>query len=522
MMTDTTLVLTGGTVHTLDPLRPRAGGLAVDDGRIVALDPQPEGASQTIDLRGRAVLPGFIDAHLHFGAWALARQQVDLEPSASVQDALDLLRAAAARLPEPTTWLRGRGWDRNRWGQLPTAAELDAAIGDRPAVLSSRDGHALWVNTPVLRRAEIDPARPDPPGGAIERDARGEPSGVVFENARDLVWRVVPPPSIDELTAVIRAGLPLAAAAGLTGVHSFEDERSLEAFHRLDATGELSLRVWHGVPRRQLRDARQLGLRTGVGSDLVQVGPVKLFADGALGSRTAYLLEPYAGRADGYRGLPTLQPEELRDDLRVAAEAGLDIAIHAIGDAAVRGVLDAVEHSRAELGDRMVRIEHAQLVDPADVPRFAALGVVASMQPSHAVSDWRVADAHWGARARHGYAWRTLLTAGARLAFGTDAPVERIEPLPSLHAAVTRRDALGEPLSGWYPEERLTLLEAVRAYTLGAAQAGRADHRRGSLSMGKEADLVVLSADPFAVEPGQLREVQVELTMVGGRIVYQR
>ena len=521
MMTDKTLVLTGGTVHTLDPLRPRAGGLAVRDGRIAALDPQPEDARHTIDLRGRAVLPGFIDAHLHFGAWALAGQQVDLDPADSLTEGLDLVRRAAERLAEPTSWLRGRGWDRNRWGRLPTAAELDAAVGSRPAVLSSRDGHSLWVNTPVLRLAEIGSATPDPPGGAIERDARGEPSGVVFENARDLVWRVVPPPSIDDLASVIRAGLPVAAAAGLTGVHSFEDERSLEAFRRLDQAGELSLRVWHGAPRRQLRAARRLGLRTGVGSEHLQIGPVKLFADGALGSRTAYLLEPYARRADGYRGLPTLQPEELLDDLQVAADAGLDIAIHAIGDAAVRGVLDAVERSRAALGDRLVRIEHAQLVDPADVPRFAALGVVASMQPSHAVSDWRVADAHWGGRARHGYAWRTLLAAGACLAFGTDAPVERIEPLPSLQAAVTRRDAEGQPPGGWYPEERLSLLDAVRAYTLGAARAGRADHRRGSLSVGKDADLVVLSADPFAIEPDQLLEVRVELTMVGGRIVYQ-
>jgi predicted amidohydrolase YtcJ len=188
----------------------------------------------------------------------------------------------------------------------------------------------------------------------------------------------------------------------------------------------------------------------------------------------------------------------------------------------VRRVLDAVEHSGASLGQRLVRIEHAQLVDPADVPRFAALGVIASMQPSHAVSDWRVADAHWGARARNGYAWRTLLRSGARLAFGTDAPVERIEPLPSLHAAVTRQDAHGEPAGGWYPDERLGLLEAVHAYTLGSAQAGRADDRRGSLSIGKDADLVVLSVDPFAIPPDQLLDVQVDLTMVGGRIVYQR
>jgi predicted amidohydrolase YtcJ len=517
------LVLTNGTIYTLDPAQPRAAGLAIEAGRIIALDPTGGNlqGDQTIDLAGRAVLPGFIDAHLHFGSYALAAEEVDLNTCASLEAGLEVLRRAAERLP-PDALLRGRGWDRNRWGRLPTAADLDAAVGPRPAVLNSHDGHALWLNTPVLRLARLTRDTPDPPGGAIERDAQGAPTGVVVENGRDLIWRVVPVPTIDHLADAIRRALPVAAAAGLTGFHSFEDTRSLAAFRLLDQAGELPLHVWHGVPRSQLRRARQLGLRTGVGSEHLRIGPVKLYADGALGSRTAYLLEPYEGREEGYRGLRTLEPDELLDDLRVAAEAGLDIAVHAIGDAAVRGVLDTVEAARPDMRERLVRIEHAQLVDPADVPRFAALDVVASMQPSHAVSDWRAADAHWGARARFGYAWRTLLGAGARLAFGTDAPVEPIEPLPSLYAAVTRRDAHGQPPDGWYPGERLSLLEAVRAYTLGAAHAGRADDVRGSLTVGKDADLVVLSEDPFKADPQSLLELQVDLTMVGGRIVHHR
>lgn len=519
------LLLSGGTIHTLDPRRPRANSLAVSDaGHIVALDPADTEGQPRLDLHGRTVLPGFIDAHLHLVSWALARQEVDLEATSSLAEARTVLRHAAERLA-PSAWLRGRGWDRNRWESLPTAADLDAAIGaERPAVLNSHDGHALWLNTAALRHVGLTERTADPPGGAIERDADGRPTGVVFENARGLVWSAMPGPSVDELADALRAALPLASAAGLTGVHSFEDERALAAVRRLDDAGELSLRVWHGVPRAQLRQARELGLRTGVGTDRVQIGPVKLYADGALGSRTAFLLEPYVGREDGYRGLPTLAPEELVDDLRVAADAGLDVAVHAIGDAAVRRVLDAVEAtSAARPTQHMVRIEHAQLVRPDDVPRFAALQVVASMQPSHATSDWRAADTHWGTRARHGYAWRTLLNAGARVAFGTDAPVEPIQPLPSLYAAVTRQDAHAQPPGGWYPEQRLSLLDAVRAYTLGAAYAGRAEQLRGSLSVGKQADLVVLSADPFEADPAALlHEIQVELTMVGGQIVYQR
>jgi predicted amidohydrolase YtcJ len=525
IMTDwSMLLLSGGPVYTLDPARPRARGVAIDQGRIVGLLDETPAERPTVDLAGRAVLPGFIDAHVHFVSFALGRQEVDLEPTPTLQAGLDRLRRAVEQLP-PGAWLRGRGWDRNRWGCLPTAAVLDGVAGARPAVLASHDGHALWLNRAALRHVGLSRATPDPAGGAIERDPDGEPTGVVFENARDLVWRAMPARGPRELADAIRAALPIAAAAGLTGIHTFEDAQALEAFRLVEQARELTLRVWHGVARAQLPEAHRLGLRTGAGSDWLAIGPLKLYADGALGSRTAHLIEPYEGRADDYRGLPTLRPDELRADLRTAAQVGLDVAIHAIGDAAVRGVLDAVEETRRaepRLAERLLRIEHAQLVQPSDRPRFAALDVIASMQPSHAVSDWRAADAHWGARARNAYAWRSLLAAGARLAFGTDAPVERIEPLPSLHAAVTRLDLDGQPPGGWYPDERLELLDAVRAYTLGAAGAGRAAHRRGSLAVGKDADLVVLSTDPFQQPAAALLDARVDLTIVGGKIVYQR
>jgi predicted amidohydrolase YtcJ len=522
------MLLRGGAVYTMDPSAPRTRSLAVANGTVVACSDGPldelEGrGTRIIDLAGRAVVPGFVDAHIHFGHFALARRQVDLDVAASLEDGLALLRDASRRM-DADAWLHGRGWDRNRWGRLPTATELDNAIGPRPAALSSHDGHALWLSSAALQSVGIHGETPDPPGGVIQRDERGQPTGVLFENAQELARRGIPEPSDDELRDALRAALPLAAAAGLTGIHNLEDRRARSAFEELERAGELSLRVYHGVARGELRAARDTGLRTGAGSERVRTGPVKLFSDGALGSRTAHVLEPYEGRVDGYRGVPTMQPEEIADHMRLAAEAELDIAVHAIGDAAVRAVLDAFEQTRAiypPLGRRMLRIEHAQLVHPRDVPRFAALGVIASMQPIHATADWRAADAHWGRRAQHGYAWRDLLQAGAVLAFGTDAPVERLEPLNNLYAAVTRIDPEGQPDGGWYPQQRLTLDEAMRAYTLGSAMAERASNRRGTLAPGKDADFVVLSPDPFGLRTEALLEARVELTVVGGHVVME-
>lgn len=524
------VLLKGGAIVTQDRRLPRAGALAVSGGRVVAtaagvndLDDLIGPSTRVIDARGGVVVPGFVDAHVHFGHWALARQQVDLDAAATLEDGLGLVRIASDGL-KPEAWVQGRGWDRNRWGRLPTRADLDAAVGRRAAALSSHDGHSLWLSSAALVAAGVTRNTPDPAGGVIQRDEHGEPSGVLFENAQDLVRAHIPEPTDAELQTALRHGLARAAAVGITGIHNLEDARTRRAFAALEASGELTLRVYHGVSRGELAEARERGLATGLGSDWLRIGPVKLFADGALGSRTAWLLESYVGH-DGYRGVATLSAEELEAAMCQAAEAGLDVAVHAIGDAAVRGVLDAFERTRAQYSPlrlRMLRIEHAQLVDPEDVPRFARLGVVASMQPIHAVADWRVADEHWGGRARHGYAWRSLLDAGTRLAFGTDAPVESIEPLHSLYAAVARRElSSGEPPNGWYAEQCVSLEEAIRAYSMGSAAAERALGRRGVLSPGMDADLVVLSPDPLGQPAEALLETSVGLTMVSGRITYE-
>jgi predicted amidohydrolase YtcJ len=523
------VLLRGGAIYTLDRARPRASSLAVKGGRVVACGDDdltdlvgPD--TRVIELNGSALVPGFVDAHIHFGHAALAHQEVQLDDATTLAEGLTLVHRWAERSTD-NPWLRGRGWDRNRWGRLPTAADLDAAVGSRPVALSSHDGHSLWLSSTAMQAAGIDRATPNPPGGVIQRDAAGNPTGVLFENAQDLVRQRIPEPTDAELRRAVLAQLQVAAAAGLTGIHNFEDARTRRLFQTIESAGELTLRVYHGVSRGELRQARERGLQTGVGSDWLRIGPVKLFSDGALGSRTAFMLQPYEGREDdGYRGVATLTPEELCQDMRLAADAGLDVAVHAIGDAAVRSVLDAYELTRdtyPPLGQRMLRIEHAQLVHPDDVPRFAKLGAIASMQPIHAIADWRVADKHWGERSRHAYAWQSLLEAGGILAFGTDAPVESIEPLKSLYAATTRRDFLGEPVDGWYAAQCLTLEDALRAYTLGSASAERAAGRRGRLVPGMDADLVVLRPDPFRLEPAALRETRVQLTMVGGRITFQ-
>ena len=525
------VLLWGGTLYTQDRRQPRARSVAIGSGRILAvgrsdhdLDDLIGPTTRVMHVDGAAVVPGFVDAHVHFGHFALAQRRVDLDAAATLDEALTSLEAAADGVGVGA-WLQGRGWDRNRWGRLPTRADLDTVIGARPAALSSHDGHALWLSSAALTAAGIARETQAPPGGVIERDGEGEPTGVLFENAQDLVRPHIPEPADRDLLDSIRQALRTAAAAGLTGIHNLEDARTRRAFGALEAAGELTLRVYHGVPRGELAEARERGLCTGVGSEWLRVGPVKLFADGALGSRTAWLLAAYEGRTDDdYHGVATLGVEELEHDMRSAADAGLDVAVHAIGDAAVRRVLDVFEQTRggyAPLRQRLLRIEHAQLVDPVDVARFASLGVIASMQPIHATADWQSADRHWGARSRYAYAWRDLLQAGAALAFGTDAPVEHIEPLHSLYAATTRRDPSGAPEGGWYPAQCLTLEEAVYAYTRGAAAAERAAGRRGSLAAGMDADLVVLRPDPFDLPAEAMRETRVVSTLVGGRITFE-
>ncbi|MBC7235274.1 MAG: amidohydrolase [Chloroflexi bacterium] len=527
------LILYNGSVRTMDPACPTAQAVAVAGKRILAVGKNEEVLSlagpgvRLLDLGGCSLLPGFEDAHLHLCSHGLALTQVDLGEARSLEEALARLERQAAKRPAGA-WLRGRGWNHNSWPKpvQPTRYDLDRVVGERPVALVSKDGHALWVNSAVLRLAGISRHTPDPPGGEILRDASGEPNGILTEKAQALIWRHVPEPDAEAMEAAARAALADAARHGITALHNCEGPAALAALRRLQEADALTARVWHMIPMEYLDQARALGLRSGFGDEMLRLGHIKMFADGALGSGTAEMLAPYEDWPDR-RGVAATSSAELWEAIVASLRAGLAPAIHAIGDAANRRVLDL--YARAYEKGLLAalphglrpRIEHAQLLTPEDIPRLGQLGVVASMQPIHATQDMAMADLHWGKRARWGYAWRSLLERGAILAFGSDCPVETLDPLAGLYAAVTRRRADGTPPGGWYPEEALTLDQALEAYTRGSARACGQLASRGSLAPGKLADLVVLSRDLYAGPAEAWPDIKVRLTLVGGRIVWE-
>lgn len=520
-------------IRTMDPARPAVDALAVAAGRILGAGRGSELRSAfpgfaTVDLGGRTVLPGFTDSHIHLPAYGIGLQRIELRQTRSVREAVQVVREAVARTPAGR-WVRGHGWDKNLWAddRLPTRRDLDPVSPTTPVALSSKDGHLLWVNTAALRMAGIDERTADPPGGAIERDIHGGPAGVLKETAKDLLWRVAPPLGGDEIQEGIRAAQTVMHRHGITSVHNFVGTASFDgaptfaAFRRLAEQGELRLRVWATIPEGDLDHAASFGLRTGFGDEWLRVGPVKIFADGTLGSQTAAMLEPFEGQP-GNVGIAIHTRQELQDLVGRAVAAGFWCAIHAIGDRANRWVLDAYEHhreaSRAQ-GARH-RIEHVQVLHRDDLPRLAALDLVASMQPIHCTSDREIADRYWGARSRLAYAWQSLRHAGTRLAFGSDAPVETPDVFQGLYAAVTRQRAEEPDRPAWYPDETLPLDEALRAYTDVPAYAAGAESFMGRLADGYLADFIALDGDPLAGAPGDLLTARVAATVVGGAVVY--
>ncbi|MCS7174006.1 MAG: amidohydrolase [Armatimonadetes bacterium] len=517
-----------GRIYTLNRADTVAQALACWQGRIVAVgtdgevrDRFPEFAE--VDLGGLVVLPAFTDAHLHLVALGLSRRWVNLEGVGSLRDAV-LRVAEAVRRATPGSWILGRGWEPSGWpeGRLPSRADLDAVSPENPVVLWSRDGHLLWCNSLALIRAGLGPGTPDPPGGTIDREGE-DPTGVLREAATALVARAVPPPPEGEVESAILEAVRDLHRYGITGVHEMvgpaEDRSVLAVLQRLHQAGSLRLRVVVAIPAHRLEEARRLGLRSGLGDEWLRVGFVKIFADGTLRSRTAAMLEPYEGQPQNV-GIAAYEPEELRDLVARAARAGWPCAVHAIGDRAVRWVLDAFEAAQ-EVSRRCGlrhRVEHAQLVHPLDLPRFGRLRLVASMQPSHCASDEALARQHWGARSRCAYAWRSLLRSGAVLAFGSDAPVEAPDVLRSLYVAVFRRHPEDRrELPG--PEEALSVWEALRAYTLGPAYAAGEEYLKGSLEVGKVCDLVALDQD-ILQRPEALPQTRVRMTVLGGEVVF--
>ena len=523
-------ILYNGRVYTMDKRMPVAASAAISASRILAvsdkedLRPLLAPGGIAIDLRGATVLPGFTDGHVHFLEYARRLRRLILDGANSLQQVLDIVapRAAEARTGE---WVLGTGWDRNVWPdpRFPSRRDLDRIAPGVPIALDSKDLHTLWVSTPVLQIAGITRDTPDPAGGEIERDEAGEPTGILKEKACELVAKVRPAPSVQETVDALREAIANAHAAGITGIHNYEKAEALANFGILRERGELKLRVLAHLNKDTADDAIRAGVFTGLGDATLRIGGLKLFADGSLGSRTAHMLQPFEGTDDC--GICTATKSELREWALRASEAGISAVIHAIGDRANREVLDVLAEVR-ECEDSLRpplrhRIEHAQLLTEADIPRFAELDVIASVQPMHATADYEMVEQHWGARGRWAYPFRSLLSRGTRMALGSDCPVERFDPLMGIHAAVTRRRADGSPgPEGWQPDERLTVEQAVRGFTMGNAYAAGLEGQMGSITPGKFADLVVLSEDIFELDPMNIPHINVLSTFFGGRLVY--
>jgi predicted amidohydrolase YtcJ len=467
------------------------------------------------ELPGALVTPGFVDGHTHFALWALNRGRVQLT---GMESRSEVVARVATATPEQG-WIVGQGWDANRWPEPPHRRVLDA-VQLAPVYLDSLDVHAAWLNSAALGAAGIGPETADPPGGRIVRDAAGEPTGLLLERAVELVTRVLPRPPADRLDRALLEAQAEAHRLGVTGIHDVEDENARAAFGRLEAAGELRLRVLFHAPVASLPTLIREGERSGTGSEWLVLGGVKMFLDGSLGSRTAWMLRPYEGSRD--RGMPLTDAAEAERAMRLAAHHGIACTVHAIGDAAVRRALDLMTPlPRAALPHR---IEHFQCVHPADLERAAEAGIAASMQPAHLLADIPLIERHWGARGAGAYAFRSLLRRGTRLVFGSDVPVASIDPREGMFAAIDRATGAGLPRGGWREEERLTFAEALRAYTIAGAEAAGASARRGTLGIGMDADLVAWSCDPV-VERDQgsaFRAGRAELTVVGGEVVMRR
>ena len=537
-------------IHTLNPAQPTASALLIDRGQILAVggDELLDTTSvEKINLEGRVVMPGLTDAHIHLQHYALGLQKIDCATPTHEE----CLRRVGERVntTKAGEWILGHGWDQNEWknpppvppkggrpvshppagegpgvraNSWPSARDLDSFSPQHPIYLTAHSLHAAWVNTAALKLAGINADTANPVNGEIQRDEHGQPTGILLETAMELVSAHIPKPSLNDVSESIRNAQPILWQMGLTGVHDFDRRVCFMALQSLHARGELKLRVTKSIPVKDLEHAEGLGLRTGFGDDFLRIGMVKAFMDGALGPRTAAMLQPYEGEPEN-RGILNMDGEALFEIARRAADVGLGMTVHAIGDRANHEVLNAYEQLRNYERTRGLpalrhRIEHVQVIHADDAPRLAQLDIIASMQPVHATSDMLSADKYWGAeRNRLAYAWREQLTRGAHLAFGSDAPVESPDPFKGLYAAVSRRRADGSPApEGWVPAQKLTIQESIEAFTTGPAYAAGMENRLGRLAENYLADLIVLEKNPFTCAPDELLTMQSAATMVGG------
>ncbi len=523
-------ILVGGPVWSGLSDRPDAKGVAIGRGEILAVGDEETiramagPATEVIELEGRFAMPGFIDTHTHFLEGGFRLASVDLRDAATPEEFARRIAGHASGLPRGS-WILGGDWDHELWGgDLPDRAWIDAVTPDHPVFVTRLDWHMALANSRAMEAAGFDPSTPDPPGGEIVRDASGRPTGVFKDEAMNLIYAAVPEPTDAERDEALEAAMAHAASLGVTGVHDMGDWDGLATYRRARAADALTLRVRAFVPLAGWERLAAYVREEGTGDDLLRWGGLKGFVDGSLGSSTALFFAPYADDP-AERGLRVTELAALEEQVRGADSAGLQVAIHAIGDRANAELLDlyaAVERDHGPR-DRRFRIEHAQHLRPADLPRFARLDVIPAMQPYHAIDDGRWAERKIGAERLAGtYAFRSLIEAGARPAFGSDWTVAPLDPLLGVYAAVTRRTLDGANPGGWLPSERISPAEALRAYTRDAARAGFQEERVGTLRPGMLADLVVLDRSPFEVPSEALRELRVDRTIVGGRTVFRR
>jgi predicted amidohydrolase YtcJ len=528
------LIVTNANVWTVDSKLPRAQAVAIIGERIVAVGSQADvqgwrGAStRVIDAGGKLVLPGFNDAHVHFVSGGQQLDAVDLNDATSAEEFVKRVAQQASKTPKKQ-WITGGDWDETKWSpaQLPTKEMIDAVTPDNPVFLNRYDGHMSLANSIALRLAGVTASTPDPPGGSIVRDAQGNPTGALKDAAMDYVFKVIPPLSHDQRLHAVQRALSHAASLGVTSVQDMNPEYAdIAVYSELLDRGQLTARIYAAPLITQVDDQVKIGIRRAFGSPYLRIGALKGYADGSLGSATAYFFEPFVDQPNNHGLLSDeMHPISLMHDRMMKADAaGLQLCTHAIGDAGISAILDIYAdlvkvHGKA---DRRFRIEHAQHMAAKDFARFADLGVIASVQPYHAIDDGRWAEKRIGHdRASRTYAFRTFLNDGVRLAFGTDWNVAPLNPMLTLYAATTRATLDGKNPNGWFPEQKLTVAEAVQAYTMGSAYAEFQDGEKGSITPGKLADMVILNDDIFQIDPVKIRDVKVTKTIVGGKVVWE-
>lgn len=507
----------------------RAKAVRIVGDRIVWVGDALPAASRVIDLKGKFAMPGFIDNHTHFTTGGFQLLGVDLRPAKSPQEFAEILRKHVAKVPKGE-WITGGDWDDQAYSppELPRSAWIDSFTAETPVFVRRYDGHMALANSLALSKAGITRDTKDPPGGTIVRDPRsGVPTGVLKDAAMDLVYRVIPDATEEQLTRAARAALADARRLGLTGVQDMSSYADLRVYQKLHEAGELTARIYARTPLPRWQDVSRIGLRSGFGGDFLTVGSLKGFMDGSLGSTTAVFFQPYldAPNTTGLYNEMAIPLEKMEKMIVEADRAGLQLSIHAIGDRAISDLLDMFEKAERANGprDRRFRIEHAQHMAAKDFERMARMKVIASVQPYHAIDDGRWAENRIGPeRAKTTYPFKTFLDKGIPLAFGSDWFVAPLNPLLGVYAAVTRSTLDGKRPGGWVPEQKITVAQALHAYTMGNAYAAFEEKVKGSITPGKLADIVVLSADPFAVAPEKLKDIQVEMTILGGRVVYER